>query len=631
VKKKLLMLTVLVLIAAIGCALCACSNASEPSQTTSVDFGQVYALAEEAGYSGTMEELQALFKGDSAYALAQAAGYEGSEEEWLASLVGAAGKDGATPTIGANGNWYVDGVDTGVRAQAQDGVSIVGVEKTGAEGNVDKYVITFSNGTTFDFDVTNGLSAYEIAVKNGYEGTEKEWVASLKGVDGKDGINGTDGTDGKDGKDGIDGKDGADGKDGTNGKDAAYSINDIFTAYKEAYKEENGTEYAGPLMDFLQQYLPDTYMGTSTEAMVADAMLSCVSVYSTFNVTPYQDSTTNTLKNTITGAGAGVIYQLDKESGSAYILTNYHVVFNTSSTPKISEDITVFLYGYERAGVKNEQGTYDPKYPITAHYVGGSMKLDVALLYVENSQVLKTSDAKAAKIGDSAALSIGQEAIAIGNPEAEGLAVTSGVVSVDSENNRMAAADNSALVDFRVIRIDTAINDGNSGGGLFDSFGNLIGIVHAKMNSSAAENIAYAVPVNIAKYTADALIERFETAGKTGQYAATKCLLGIMVTRSDCISYYDSQTKRVRILETVIVDSVSEGAAAYGKLQAGDIIKSITVGDKPTLETTRTFVLVDSMLQARVGDIITIELVRDGQPMTVEIEVNSTTEIDKIG
>lgn len=63
----------------------------------------------------------------------------------------------------------------------------------------------------------NGLSAYEIALKNGFEGTEEEWLESLKGEDGKDGApgaNGKDGADGKDGKDGVDGAKGADGKDG---------------------------------------------------------------------------------------------------------------------------------------------------------------------------------------------------------------------------------------------------------------------------------------------------------------------------------------------------------------------------------------------------------------------------------
>ena len=72
----------------------------------------------------------------------------------------------------------------------------------------------------------DGKSAYQIAIENGFVGTEIEWLESLKGADGKDGINGKDGADGLPGKDGIDGKNGADGHDGVNGIDgkSAYEI-----------------------------------------------------------------------------------------------------------------------------------------------------------------------------------------------------------------------------------------------------------------------------------------------------------------------------------------------------------------------------------------------------------------------
>ncbi|MBQ6944800.1 MAG: collagen-like protein [Ruminococcus sp.] len=82
-----------------------------------------------------------------------------------------------------------------------------------------------SNGTNGK-DGENGLSAYELAIQNGFTGTLTEWLNSLKGADGKDGVDGKDGADGLNGKDGIDGKDGADGKNGTDGKDglSAYEI-----------------------------------------------------------------------------------------------------------------------------------------------------------------------------------------------------------------------------------------------------------------------------------------------------------------------------------------------------------------------------------------------------------------------
>lgn len=91
----------------------------------------------------------------------------------------------------------------------------------------------------------DGLSAYEIAVNNGFVGTVSEWLESLKGSDGlpgKDGINGTDGVDGKDGADrrnGVDGRDGRDGADGQNGTDGENGLSAYELAVQNGY---TGTE-----------------------------------------------------------------------------------------------------------------------------------------------------------------------------------------------------------------------------------------------------------------------------------------------------------------------------------------------------------------------------------------------------
>ena len=126
---KKVVLSVLAL--ALGCVLglFGCEQQGRPPEYV-LSFDTVYAMAEEAGYTGTLEELVELFKGDSAYELAVEAGYSGTEAEWLATLVGAAGPkgdtgeagaDGVTPHIGANGNWFLGATDTGVRAEGTDG------------------------------------------------------------------------------------------------------------------------------------------------------------------------------------------------------------------------------------------------------------------------------------------------------------------------------------------------------------------------------------------------------------------------------------------------------------------------------------------------------------------------------
>lgn len=109
------------------------------------------------------------------------------------SAQGNDGNDGSTPYIGPNNHWWINGEDTGVVAIGQDGsdgeqgVSITSIAKTSSEGNVDTYTITFSNGDTFSYQVTNGTngtngkSAYELYCEAHpeYTGTEEEWIDDL--------------------------------------------------------------------------------------------------------------------------------------------------------------------------------------------------------------------------------------------------------------------------------------------------------------------------------------------------------------------------------------------------------------------------------------------------------------------
>ena len=121
------------------------------------------------------------------------------------------------------------------------------------------------------------------------------------------------------------------------------------------------------------------------------ALLSAVSISCTFRVT-YTTTwpTYGTYTSEVSSAGAGVIYQLDKEKGNAYIITNYHVVYNvdadTAATDGISTDIKLYLYGQEYAD-----------YAINAEYVGGSMNYDIAVLRVTGSEILMQSNAMAAR------------------------------------------------------------------------------------------------------------------------------------------------------------------------------------------------------------------------------------------
>lgn len=252
-----------------------------------------------------------------------------------------------------------------------------------------------------------GKSAYEIAVDNGFVGTEAEWLESLKGE--------------------------------TTYTDSAYSL-----AVEYGFE---GTEE-----DWLAGLKGET--GEKGETSISDAVnksiLSVVSVNAYFTKSVSYDIFGRPTNKTeeYGSAGSGVIFKEDKESGTAYIVTNYHVVYDVNADSVISKDIRIYLYGMELS-----------KYAITATYVGGSMTYDIAVLKIENSEIYKSSNAKACTIGASGDMTVGDTVIAIGNPEAEGIAVTSGILSLENEYITMTAADGKTQQQFRVMGVTVEITD----------------------------------------------------------------------------------------------------------------------------------------------------------------------------
>ena len=348
---------------------------------------------------------------------------------------------------------------------------------------------------------------------------------------------------------------------------------------------------------------------TGVESIAAGkALLSAVSVYSAFETryTSGFGNSAGTGTKKYSSAGAGIIYSLDKEKGDAYIVTNFHVVYDykSNTSDHISKDITVYLYGQE-----SEQ------YAIPASYVGGSMNYDLAVLKVDGSRVLAESAAMAVSITDSDEVAVLDTAIAIGNPESKGISATLGHVNVDSEYLTMLGADNATEVSMRVMRIDTAVNSGNSGGGLFNSQGELIGVVNAKMADTSVDNIGYAIPSNVVRYIADNIIYH---CADGSQKTITRCMLGIVVKVSSSYAEYDVDDGRVHKREEVMVETVNEGSVAYGKLQSGDVLKGVVIRGE-TYNATRKHVIVESLLSARVGDTVSLKVLRAGEEITVDI------------
>ena len=389
--------------------------------------------------------------------------------------------------------------------------------------------------------MTSSDSAYDIAVKNGFEGTEKEWLESLKGEDGKDG---TDGTDGKDG----------------------YTLQDLI----DNYLENN----PGSTVDDFYASLGIDVTPSITD-VVQDALKSSVGI----------------ICNDAKVSGSGVIYKINDDT--AYIITNYHVVYNTK-TRRYSEDIDIYLY--------NRLLEDDM---ISATVVGASKNNDIAVLKA-TSETFKEDIVQAVTVNTSDPVA-GQATFAIGCPVLYTFSVTSGIVSVESEYITTKYSDN-----VRVYRTDAALNSGNSGGGMFNEYGELMGISDAKSSDTTDDNVCYAIPASLAIAVADNIIEN------DGQ----KFVLGITMQISDMTTYED-EDGIIRTVYTYGIESVNAGSAAEGNLLAGDVLVSISINGATPVAIDSSYRSQEYLMTARPGDTVTVNVLRNGESVSVDVIADS--------
>ena len=269
------------------------------------------------------------------------------------------------------------------------------------------------------------------------------------------------------------------------------------------------------------------------------------------------------------GAGSGVIISSD-----GYILTCAHVVSGASQ-------ITVTI------------GDTD----YTATVVGEDDTSDVAVLKIDATGLTPATG------GDSNSLSVGDSVLAVGNPLGElGGTVTSGIVS--ALNRSVTIQGTSSTNTMSLIQMDASVSPGNSGGGLFNMNGELIGLVNAKSSSSDAEGLGFAIPINDAIQVAQDLLENGYVSGRP--------YMGITY-----IAVTDAQTAaqlNVNAYGVYVVDVVQGGPADKAGLKAGDRIVSIDGNEIAQKDDLGTL-----MQQHTAGDTLSITVARDGQMQTVSL------------
>ena len=280
---------------------------------------------------------------------------------------------------------------------------------------------------------------------------------------------------------------------------------------------------------------------------------------------------------TYQASGSGFIISKD-----GYILTNYHVIED-------SEEVTVATYDNE---------TYE------AEVIGYDDSNDIAVLKIDVDNLTPV------QLGDSDSLRVGDEVLAIGNPLGElTFSLTRGIVSALSRSVTVESGTTMTL-----IQTDCAINSGNSGGALFNQYGEVIGITNAKYSSSAysgeasIDNIGFAIPINSVKRIVTSIIEN-----------------GYIVSPYIGVS----------------VSDVSQETASITGLKSGAWVREVTEdapADKAGIKENDVIVKVDDSAITSSNDLVnvvsacepgekkTFYIYRQGSEIEIEVEIGSKTE-----
>ena len=289
------------------------------------------------------------------------------------------------------------------------------------------------------------------------------------------------------------------------------------------------------------------------------------------------DVTTNAWGYTVRNAVSGSGFVISSNATSSYIVTNYHVINNV-------QDIKVFFANGD---------SYD------ATLVGGEQENDIAVLRVEQGNLQTVT------LGDSDALNVGENVYAIGNPLGElTFTFTGGYVS--AKDRSVTMSDGTVM---NMLQTDTAINNGNSGGPLFNEYGQVIGIVSAKLSSSSSseasvEGLGFAIPINDVRDMITSIIENGYVTGKPS--------MGIL------LDDVPQAAQQYGVPAGAEVLAILDGSGAdNGGLQVGDIITAVN-----GTEVSGSSDLQSAVSEFSAGDTVTLSIYRNGETTTVDVTLD---------
>lgn len=277
------------------------------------------------------------------------------------------------------------------------------------------------------------------------------------------------------------------------------------------------------------------------------------------------------------GLGSGIIF--DVTDDKVHIITNSHVVEQATT-------LTVTFLGNTR---------------VPAVLVGNDPTSDIAVIAVNKQEIPEEirADLKAAPMGDSDTLEVGELAVAIGNPinEAYHNTVTAGVISA---LNREIRLPDKRL---NLIQTDAAINPGNSGGALVGSAGTVIGINTIKLVDSQIEGMGFAIPINEVK----PIVEELMNSG-----TVLRPYLGI-----EGANVTEETAALLDFPIGIYIRNVMEGSGAYAAgLQEGDVIIEFDGEKISSMEK-----LSSAIKEHKPNDEVIIKIIRGREKKEVKVKL----------
>lgn len=338
-----------------------------------------------------------------------------------------------------------------------------------------------------------------------------------------------------------------------------------------------GNEFESPFVKVAEQLKPSVvYVEVMREREVQMPFHDFDMFFRFFGPTPEGQQAPKPETRKVPASGSGFI--IDK---SGLVLTNNHVVAD-------AVEITVKLVdGSERTGT----------------IVGTDPETDLALINIGD-----VPDNYVAKLGDSDALQIGEWAIAMGNPVGLDWTLTVGVISAKGRANLNIAGGGPTFQDF--IQTDASINFGNSGGPLTNIHGEVIGI-NAAINTRA-ENIGFAIPINLAKE----VVRQLRDQGQVKRGYLGMLPRELTPIMREALKLDDN-------IEGVFVESVEpETPAEKGGLEASDVITKLD--GKPVNDVNDFRFRVAAHAP---GDKLELTVLRDGKTRTLKFKLGDRSEL----